>query len=75
MNGICLVGAGVISQSHAAALRSLGRRVVAVVDPDTAAAERLAQATGAVAYASVPAAQAGGGFDRAHVLVPPPAHA
>ncbi|MDR3416979.1 MAG: NAD-dependent epimerase/dehydratase family protein [Nevskia sp.] len=74
MNGICLVGAGVISQSHAAALRSLGRRVVAVVDPDAAAAQRLAQATGAAAHASVAAALAAGGFDRAHVLVPPPAH-
>ena len=73
MNGICLVGAGVISQSHAEALRSLGRRIVAVVDPDAAAPERFAQATGAVAYASVQAAQVAGGFDRAHVLVPPPA--
>ena len=75
MNGICLVGAGVISQSHAEALRSLGRRIVAVVDPDTAAAQRLAQVTGAASYPSVQAAQAAGGFDRAHVLVPPPAHA
>ena len=75
MNGICLVGAGVISQSHAEALRSLGRRIVAVVDPDTAAAQRLAQVTGAASYPSVHAAQAAGGFDRAHVLVPPPAHA
>ena len=75
MNGICLVGAGVIAQSHAAALRSLGRRIVAVVDPDIAAAQRLAQAAGAVTYNSVQAAVAAGGFDRAHVLVPPPAHA
>ena len=75
MNGICLVGAGVIAQSHAAALRSLGRRIVAVADPDTAAAQRLAQVTGAASYPSVQAAQAAGGFDRAHVLVPPPAHA
>jgi len=75
MNGICLVGAGVISQSHAEALRSLGRRVVAVVDPNLAAAQRLAQAAGATAYASVAAAQAAGGFDRAHVLTPPPTHA
>ena len=74
MNGICLVGAGVISQSHAEALRSLGRRVVAVVDPDPAAAGRLAQTTGAAAHASVAAALSAGGFDRAHVLVPPPAH-
>lgn len=75
MSGICLVGAGVISQSHAEALRSLGRGIVAVVDPDTAAAQRLAQASGAVVYASVEAALAGGGFERAHVLTPPPTHA
>ena len=80
MGGICLVGAGVISQTHAAALKSLGRRIVAVVDPDLTAARRLAGATGAAAYAGVDAALAAGGsggarFDRAHVLVPPPAHA
>lgn len=75
MNGICLVGAGAISQSHAAALRSLGRRVIAIVDPDAAAAGALAQATGAAAHVSLAAALAAGGFERAHVLVPPPAHA
>jgi predicted dehydrogenase/nucleoside-diphosphate-sugar epimerase len=75
MDGICLVGAGVIAQSHAEALRALGRRVVAVVDPDPAAAQRLAQATGAAVYPSVQAALAAGGFTRAHVLTPPPTHA
>lgn len=75
MNGICLVGAGVISRTHAEALKSLGRRVVAVVDPDIQAAGRLARTAGASAFASVDAALAAGGFDRAHVLVPPPAHA
>jgi predicted dehydrogenase/nucleoside-diphosphate-sugar epimerase len=75
MSGICLVGAGVIAQTHAAALRSLGRRVVAIVDPDLPAARRLAEATGATAFASIDAALAAGGIARAHVLVPPPAHA
>ena len=75
MNGICLIGAGTVSDCHGEALRALGRPVVAVVDADAAAAGRLARASGAVAYASVPAALAAGGFDRAHVLVPPPAHA
>lgn len=75
MSGICLVGAGAISLSHAEALRALGRRIVAVVDPDDSAAQRLARASGASAYASVATALAGGGFDRAHVLTPPPSHA
>jgi nucleoside-diphosphate-sugar epimerase/predicted dehydrogenase len=75
MNGICLVGAGTVADCHGEALRALGRSVVAVVDADAAAAGRLARTRGAVAYASVPAALAAGGFDRAHVLVPPPAHA
>jgi nucleoside-diphosphate-sugar epimerase/predicted dehydrogenase len=75
MSGICLVGAGVISQSHAAALQSLGRRIVAVVDPDLPAAQRLARASGATAFATIDAALVAAGFDRAHVLVPPPAHA
>ena len=74
MSRICLVGAGVISRVHAEALR--GHRIVAVVDPNAAAAQRLAQATGATAtYASVAEALTAGGFERAHVLVPPPLHA
>ena len=76
MSRIGLVGAGAISRIHADALRSLsGRRVVAVADPDEAAARRLAEATGAAAFASVDAMIAAGGVARAHVLVPPPQHA
>ena len=76
MTRIALIGAGVISRSHADALRALpGRRVVAVADPDQGAARRLAAQTGATAFASVAEMIAAGGIDRAHVLVPPPLHA
>ncbi len=74
MSRICLVGAGVISRAHAEALR--GHTIVAVVDPNLAAAQRLATtAGGAASYASVAEALAGVAFERAHVLVPPPLHA
>jgi predicted dehydrogenase/putative NADH-flavin reductase len=74
MSQICLVGAGAISRVHAAALS--GHRIVSIVDPDTVAARRLAADTGAAAvYSSVLEAISAGGFERAHVLVPPPLHA
>ena len=73
MARVCLVGAGVISRVHAEALR--GHVVAAVVDPNAAAAQRLAGPFGAATYGSVTDALAAGGFDRAHVLVPPPLHA
>jgi predicted dehydrogenase/nucleoside-diphosphate-sugar epimerase len=73
---LCLVGAGNIATVHAEALRGLTEaRIAAVVDPRLAMAERLASATpGARAYGSLGAALAVGGFDTAHVLVPPDAH-
>ena len=76
MDRTCLVGAGVISHVHADVLRALGRPVSIVVDPDQDAARRLARSAGAEAvFGSVEAALAAGGFERAHVLVPPPLHA
>ncbi len=76
MTRLGLVGAGFISRVHAEAFRSLGRgAIAAVIDPDLAAAQRLARDFGSTAYASLAEAQAGGGFDRAHVLVPPDLHA
>lgn len=76
MSRICLVGAGFIARVHADALASLpGRRVTAVVDPNTDAASRLARVCGNVpTFTSVAEAIAAGGFDRAHVLVPPDRH-
>ena len=74
MSRICLVGAGYISRVHLDAIRTLpGHQVVAVVDPNLAAASALGGA-GVAAYPSVDAALAAGGFDRAHVLVPPDLH-
>lgn len=77
MTRICLVGAGFIARVHEEALRALpGAKVTAVVDPNRDAAESLARAAGGAAvFASVPEALAAGGFDRAHVLVPPDLHA
>ena len=76
MTRVCLVGAGNISGVHAAALRALpGRTVAAIVDPSTAAAQRLSRAVGGAAvFADIEQALAAGGFDRAHVLVPPDLH-
>jgi nucleoside-diphosphate-sugar epimerase/predicted dehydrogenase len=79
MSRICLVGAGYISRVHLDAIRTLpGHEVVAVVDPNATAAASLAKgamaAGDAATYASVDDALAAGGFDRAHVLVPPDRH-
>jgi nucleoside-diphosphate-sugar epimerase/predicted dehydrogenase len=76
MSRICLVGAGFIARVHADALRTLlGHTVVAVVDPNAEAASSLARAVGGAAvFASVEEAIAAGGFERAHVLVPPDLH-
>lgn len=76
MSRILLVGAGYISRVHAEALAALpGHSIAGVADPDEGAARRLAQAFGAAGvYASAEDALAADGFDRAHVLVPPPLH-
>ncbi len=76
MKRISLVGAGYIARVHAEALKSLpGLAIAAVIDPNEAAARRLARAFGVDAvFSSVEAALAAGGFDAAHVLVPPPLH-
>jgi predicted dehydrogenase/nucleoside-diphosphate-sugar epimerase len=76
MNRICLVGAGSIARAHAEAVAALpGLSLACVVDPDLAAAQRLARDFGGVpAYASIAEALTGAGFDRAHVLTPPDLH-
>jgi len=73
---VCLVGAGNIAATHAKVLQGLsGARVVAVVDPDLAAARRLAETVGGDVYDTPEAAlRANLGFDVAHVMVPPPVH-
>ncbi|MCW3476890.1 NAD-dependent epimerase/dehydratase family protein [Limobrevibacterium gyesilva] len=77
MSRICLVGAGYISRVHADALKAIpDHRITAIVDPNEAAATRLARDIGAGdVFASVEAALAADAFDRAHVLVPPDLHA
>jgi len=70
-----LIGAGYISAVHAEALRALQYRVSAIVDPNRAAAEKLARqfdVTGV--FGSLEEALAADAFDRAHVLVPPDHH-
>jgi predicted dehydrogenase len=73
MSRICLVGAGELSRKHVEALQGLpGHQIAAIVDPDTAAAQRLARKSGAPkVFASVEEALADEAFDRAHVLVAP----
>jgi len=74
---ICIVGAGNIAQVHAEVLQTLtGCTVVSVVDRDQEAARRLAQKFRIPSvFRSVGEALAADTFDRAHVLVPPSAHA
>src|SRR5260221_5652670 len=76
MTRSCLVCAGLRPAVHAEALKRLaGHRITAIVDPDEAAARRLARASGAEhIFASVQDALAADSFDRAHVLVPPDLH-
>lgn len=77
MSRICLVGAGSISRVHAEAISALnGLSLACVVDPNLAAAQRLARDFKAAhSFASVAEALAAQAFDRAHVLVPPDLHA
>lgn len=73
---VCLIGAGFISQLHADALAALpGVTIAAIVDPNLAAAERLAARWRIpAAHASLDEALAAGGLDAAHVLTPPDLH-
>ncbi len=67
-----VVGCGAIAHWHLDAIERAGIpiTVTAAVDPDGAQAARLAARTGAVAYASLAAALAAGGFDAALIAVP-----
>jgi len=70
-----LIGAGYISAVHADVLKALKYQVSAIVDPNRAAAEKLARQFGVRGvFGSVEEALAAEGFDRAHVLVPPDLH-
>ncbi|MEV7428911.1 Gfo/Idh/MocA family oxidoreductase [Nocardioides sp. NPDC092400] len=71
---IVVVGAGSVARRHVEVLTGLGARVVGVVDPDEAAAGRLAAACGATATTDVGQALDDGRPDAAYVCVPPFAH-
>jgi predicted dehydrogenase/nucleoside-diphosphate-sugar epimerase len=74
---VLLVGAGNIAAVHAEVLHGMsGVRIAAIVDPNLAAAERLAERWGApAAHRSVTEAICdGAGLDAAHILVPPDLH-
>lgn len=77
MPRICLVGAGVIAETHAEVLSGLaGARIAAVVDPSRTARERLAGRWNIDAgFADSAEAIAAGVADRAHILTPPNLHA
>lgn len=76
MSRIGLVGAGFISRVHAEALKAIeGQTLACVIDPNLAAAQRLASDFGAASFGSVQEALVADAFDRAHVLVPPDLHA
>ncbi len=74
---ICLVGAGAIAETHAAAVASLpGLAIGAVVDPNAEARARFARNwPGHAGYATLDEALSAGGFNAAHVLTPPDHHA
>lgn len=73
---VALVGAGRIADTHAQALKEIGRtELAAVIDPTPGRADALGRKWGfAGAFTSLADARADGGFDCAHVLVPPPLH-
>ncbi len=71
---IAIIGAGLMGTWHAHAVRRLGGRLAAVVDPNEPAARKLAAAAGAPIYASVEALLAGQAIDAAHLCTPPATH-
>ncbi len=73
---VCLVGAGFISGSHAAAISLIDNvEVVAIVDPNLSAAKQLASSFNiSHVYPSIAECVSQVEFDSAHVLVPPNLH-
>ena len=78
MSRIALIGAGAIARTHVEALADLPKQQVAcIVDPNEAAARRLATFCGrdVATFADIDSALAARAMDRAHLLVPPDLHA
>lgn len=75
-NKVILIGAGYISDVHAAAIRSLdGINLCAVVDPNRSAAQALAERHNIpLCFSTIEQALAETAFDAAHVLTPPNLH-
>jgi len=74
--GVAIVGAGIIGRNHAAAIGRLpALRVVAVVDPDVAARDALAAATGATGYTTLPEALADPAVGLVAICTPSGLHA
>jgi UDP-N-acetyl-2-amino-2-deoxyglucuronate dehydrogenase len=74
--GVAIVGAGIIGRNHALAIDRLpGMRVVAVVDPDIAARDALAESTGAAAYTTLPEALADPAVGLVAICTPSGLHA
>jgi len=73
---VCLVGAGVIANTHAEALAGLpGVRIVSLVEPNAARAASFARKWNIpMSYASLEAALAAGASDAVHILTPPDSH-
>lgn len=67
---VAIVGAGLMGRWHARYAARAGAAVVAVIDPDPAAAARLAARSVAVAYPDLPTALAAGGLDAVHLCTP-----
>jgi len=75
LRGICVVGAGFISNVHAEALQQAKIPISAIVEPNRNAAEKFARRWKVPqVHSSIDEALAADGFDRAHVLVPPDLH-
>lgn len=74
---VCLVGAGVIAQSHAEALRGIKNAVcAALVEPSSARAGAFAARWNIpVVYKDLASALEFGDFDAVHILTPPDSHA
>lgn len=74
---VCLVGAGVIANAHAEALKAIKNvEAVALVEPSRARATAFAEKWKiAAVFDSLEAALKEGAFDAVHILTPPDSHA
>lgn len=74
MTGIVLLGAGRMGQVHAAAIAAADARLMAVYDPATELADRLASRTGAAVAPTAAAAIAHAGINAVVIATPSDTH-